>query len=325
MNNNRDWNEVWKKVLDGLKYKGCVDYLYDLSGTLWKYELPDDVVATVLTTISSYMKFEPFPTDDKYFTEGWSLSNRIWIKISSEGLGISEGIENEKQLIWFINYITGELPTIVFKVFKLIISEKKRNRHVQQELSDLLFKMKLTQVEINAGIIKGVLDGIYPHLIELLDLYLNFDAPEPEKRIYGFRLNFVEYNVEKKDKAIEMLFDGLKKAKLIDPDTEFNVFRTIFDSTREIEPVVWIGQTNQLLYFFWLLYRNGILQGKGKEHPHDWEKMEKCFVKKDNKSFLLKKNRKSFGEFDNKTGISVNKREPIKNLLDSIVKFWKNR
>jgi CRISPR/Cas system-associated protein endoribonuclease Cas2 len=271
------------------------------------------------------MKFALFPADDKYLTEDWSLTNLKWIKNLPKDTPITEGIVTEKQFVVFKLYMTDVLPKLIFDIFLMFIADKKQSKRWRKELSDLLFEMKQKQVEIDTGLAKSWLNNVYPGLIKLLDLHLSFSVPEPEKRIYGFRLNLIEYDVTKKDKAIEMLFDGLKKAKLIAPDTEFNIFRTIFDSTSPIEPVVWTGQKNQLLYFFWLLYRRRILQGKGKEHPHDWEKMDRCFVKKDGKSFELKKDRKSFGEFDNKTGIAVNKREPIKNLLDSIVEFWKNR
>ena len=321
MNGQRDWNEVWKRALDGLKYEGCVDYLNELVVTLWKYKLPDDVVATMLATISSYMKFEPFPTDDKYLTEGWSLTNYIWIKISSEGIGISEGIENEKQFIWFKNYIASELPQIVFKVFKLIIPEKKQNKRWRKELSDLLFKMKLMQVEINAGITKGWLDGIYPHLIELLELHRDFTEPEPQKRIYGFKLNPEKYYGAKIENVTYTLFEGLQKAKLIASNTKYYVFRTIFNPNDPIQPVVWRGKKNQLVYFFYRLYELGILQKKGKEHIFDWEKIRRCFIKEDGKSWELRNTRTMVTEFKKGTGIAQDKKMPIDNILNKVVKI----
>jgi hypothetical protein len=325
MSSNRTWEEVWEQALSGLKYKECENYLVDLVATLFKYRLPGDFVADLLATISSYMKFALFPADDKYLTEDWSLGNLKWLKKLPAGAPISEGIKTEKQFVMFKIYMVDVLPKLIFDTFQMFIADKKQSKRWRKELSDLLFEMEQKQVEIDTGIATSWLNNVYPGLIKLLKLHLTFSAPEPEKRIYGFRLNLIEYDVEKKDKAIELLFDGLKKAKLIASDTQFNVFRTIFDSTSEIQPVVWLGQKNQLLYLFWLLYRRRILQSKGKEHPHDWEKMDRCFVNQDGKSFELRKNRKSFGEFDNKTGIAVNKREPIKNLLDGIVKFWKKR
>jgi len=325
MSSNRTWEEVWEQALSGLKYKECENYLVDLVVTFFKYRLPGDFIANLLDTISSYMKFALFPADDKYLTEDWSLGNLKWLKKLPAGAPISEGIKTEKQFVMFKIYMVDVLPKLVFDTFQMFIADMKQSKRWRKELSDLLFEMEQKQVEIDTGLAGSWLNYIYPGLIKLLKLHLSFSVPEPDKRIYGFRLNLIEYDVEKKDKAIEMLFDGLKKAKLIASDTQFNVFRTIFDSTREIQSVVWLGQKNQLLYFFWRLYKLEILQGKGKEHPHDWEKMDRCFVNKDGKSFELKKDRKLFGEFVNRTGIAVNKREPIKNLLDSIVKFWKNR
>jgi hypothetical protein len=314
--------EAWKQALSGLKYKECENYLFDLVVTLFKYRLPGDFVADILSTISSYMKFALFPADDKYLTEDWSLGNLKWLKKLPAGAPISEGIKNEKQFVMFKIYMVDVLPKIVFDTFQMFIADKKQSKRWRKELSDLLFEMEQKQVEIDTGIARSWLNYIYPGLIKLLKLHLSFSVPEPEKRIYGFRLNLIEYDVEKKDKAIEMLFDGLKKAKLIASDTQFNVFRTIFDSNSEIQPVVWTGQKNQLLYFFWLLYRRRILQGKGKEHPHDWEKMDRCFIKKDGKSWGLKKNRAMFRDFENRTGIEVNKREPIRTIIDEIVNFW---
>jgi len=318
-----NWEEVWEQALSGLKYKECENYLVDLVVMLFKYGLPGDFVATILTTVSSYMKFALFPADDKYLTEDWSLTNLKWLKNLPEGSPISEGIETEKQMVVFKLYMVDVFPKLVFDIFREFVVEKKQNKRCRKELNDLLVEMKEKQAEIDAGITKGGLNGVFPSLIKLLEIHLSNAAPEPEKRIYGFRLNSKEYDVEKKDKAIEMLFEGLKKAKLIAPDTEFKIFRTIFDSTSPIEPVVWTGQKNQLLYFFWLLYRYEILQRKGKEHPHDWEKMEKCFVNKENKSWELKKNRAMFRDFENRTGIEVNKREPIRHIIENIANFWK--
>jgi|YNPMSStandDraft_1061717.scaffolds.fasta_scaffold03801_9 hypothetical protein len=321
---NNSWEEVWEQALSGLKYKECENYLVDLVVMLFKYGIPGDVVATILTTVSNGMKIAPFPTDDKYLTEDWSLTNLKWIKNLPKNIPITEGIETEKQFVVFKLYMTDVLPKLVFDHFQLFIADmKEESKRWRKELSDLLFEMKQKQVEIEAGVLTGWVSSIFPNLIKLLDLHLNYAPPEPEKRIYGFRINSKEYDVTKKDKVIEMLFDGLKKAKLIAPDTQFNVFRTIFDSNNEIQPVVWTGQKNQLLYFFWLLYRYEILQRKGKEHPHDWEKMEKCFVNKDGKSWELKNNRAMFRDFENRTGIEVNKREPIRHIIENIVNFWK--
>jgi len=322
MNSNRDWDEVWEQALSGLKYKECEKYLVDLVATLFRYRFPGDFIADILSTISSYMKFALFPADDKYLTEDWSFGNLKWLKKLPAGTPLSEGIKNEKQFVMFKICMVDVLPKIVFDTFQMFIADRKQSKRWRKELKDLLFEMEQKQAEIDTGIAKGWLNNIYPGLIKLLKLHLSFSVPEPEKRIYGFRLNFTEYNVEKKDKAIEMLFEGLKEAKLIDPDTQFNVFKTIFDSNSEIQPVVWTGQKNQLLYFFWLLYGRRILQAKGKEHPHDWEKIEKCFVKKDGKSWELKKNRAMFRDFEERTGIEVNKREPIRKIIDKIVNFW---
>jgi hypothetical protein len=321
MNSNRDWDKVWKRALDGLKYEGCVDYLYKLSTTLWKYKLPDDVVATTLATVSGYMKVALFPADDKYLPEDWSLGNLKWLKKLPAGAPISEGIKTEKQFEAFKNSMADVLPKLIFDIFKLLLSEKKRNRHVRKELSDLLSIMKLKQIEIKANKTKGVLDDIYPNLIELLELYLSPLAPKPKKGICGFRLN-KKYEQWKIDEAIRMLWDGLRKAELIDPVTNRKHFETIFDPDNEIQPVVWMGTKNQLLYFFERLYELGILKEEWEQHTYDWKRMDRCFVQENGESWELEKSKSMLSrELKKGAGIKEDKKQPLDKIFDDIVNF----
>jgi hypothetical protein len=329
MNSNRDWDKVWKRALDGLKYEGCVDYLYKLSTTLWKYKLPDDVVATTLATVSGYMKVALFPADDKYLTEDWSPTSLKWIKNLPKGTPISEGIKTEKQFEAFKNYMADVLPKLIFDIFKLLLSEKKRNRHVRKELSDLLSIMKLKQIEIKANKTKGVLDDIYPNLddiypnlIELLELYRSSFAPKPEEKNYGFMLNR-KYNEWTKTELVRRLFEGLMEAGLIDPETRLDVFRTIFDPDKEIKPVVWIGKDkNQLLYFFRQLYELGILPKKGEKHTYDLKRMDRCFVRENGESWELEKSKSMLSrEFPNNAGIKEDKKKPLDKIFNDITIF----
>jgi hypothetical protein len=320
MNSNRLW-VYYLEALEEIKYNECKNYLADLNVMLVKYRLPEDVVATVLANVANSMRTALFPADDKYLPEDWSPTGLKWIKNLPKDTPISEGIETEKQFVVFKNYMAYVLPKLIFDVFRMFIADKKRNRHVKKELSALLSQMEDIQIEIEGGIREGWLNDVYISLIKILKKHLNSPTPK-EKRIYGFMLNR-RYKKWTKTELVNRLFEGLKKAGLIDPGTRLDVFRTIFDPDKEIEPVVWIGKDkNQLLYFFERLYELGILQKKGGKHTYDWKRMDRCFVRQDGKSWELEKSKSMFSrEFKNNAGIKEDKKKPIDKIFDDIPIF----
>jgi len=331
--------EAWKQAIEGLKYEECENYLVGFIAMLFEFKLPVDVIADALKIVSSYMKFDIFPADDKYFTEDWSLTDLHWVKSLPADAPLTKGIENEKQFVLFKTHMVTEFPRVFYDIFRRFVIKKESSKSGRKELSDLLSIMKLKQIEIETGIEIGWLNDVYPKyktgidtrwlnnvypaLIKFLEIRLNSPTPKPKKGIRGFRLN-IKYNEWTSNELIKRLFEGLMEAGLIDPETKLNVFRTIFDSTREIKPVVWIGTNkNQLLYFFWWLYKLEILQKKGGKHVHDWKKMDKCFVTQDNKSWELKKDRAMFDNFEDKEhpGIAEEKKKPIDKIFNDITIF----